>query len=52
MRAVEKNRAVPSEFDGVSMEVHSESGEENNCVTEYHEEYTTEEIEANYERQV
>ena len=43
---------VPSEFDGVSMEVHSESGEENNYIPEYHEEYTAEEIEANYERQV
>ena len=37
---------VPLESDGVSMEVHSESGEENNSTPEYHEEYTAEKIEA------
>ena len=40
------------ESDGVSMEAHSESGEENNSTPEYYEEYTAEEIEANYGRQV
>ena len=35
---------VPLESDGVSMEVHSGSGEENNSTPEYHEEYTAEEI--------
>ena len=34
------------------MELYSESGEENNCTPEYHEEYTAEEIEANYRRKV
>ena len=37
---------MPLESDGVSMEVHSESGEENNSTPEYHEE------EPNYGRQV
>ena len=37
---------VPLESDGVSMEAHSESGEVNNSTPEYHEEYTSEEIEA------
>ena len=37
---------------GVSMEVHSESGKENNSTPGFHEEYTAEEIDANYGRQV
>ena len=55
MRAVEKNRVVKNQCHWnlmVSIEVHSESGKENNCIPEYHDEYTAEEIEANYERQV
>ena len=47
-----KNQCHALESDGVSMEAHSESGEENNSTPEYHEEYTAEEIEANYGRQV
>ena len=43
---------VPLESDGVSMEVNSKSGEEKNSTPEYHEEYTAEEIEANYGRQL
>ena len=37
---------MPPESDGVSMEKHSESGEENNSTPGYHEEYTAEVIEA------
>ena len=47
-------KLVPPESDGVSMEVHSESGEENNSTPEYHKEYTAKEIhvEANHGRQM
>ena len=49
MRAVEKNRVVKNQCHRnlmASIEVHSKSGEENNCIPEYHDKYTAEEIEA------
>ena len=38
---MEKNRVVKNQCH---LEVHSESGKENNSTPEYHEEYTAEEI--------